>query len=96
MERGYRSISAKLRREDLETDVGLLAVVVEVLGDAYFIKPKGRRSNARLAGHLVWEVFGVHGLRFGDIVVVDVARNSEGRDRVTALRAVTDAEYENR
>jgi hypothetical protein len=85
-----------IKNSDAESAVGLLAVVVSVGADFYLVKPKGRRMNASLQGHKVWDAFAVHELKFGDLIVCDVERGATGKDVVTACRACSEEEYERR
>ena len=87
----------KLRptNDDPATEHGVLAVVVSQGYDCTFIRPKGRKCNALLKAQLLFDSFGVHEMRFGDMLVVDVARGDRG-DFVTACRSVTDEEFESR
>jgi hypothetical protein len=85
------------KREDPAVDLNLLAVVVDVRQDGdYIVKPRGRRHNAFLSGHHVFNAFQQHDLKFGDLVVVDVGRDAQGRDNVTALRGASQEEYDAR
>ena len=85
------------RAEDPTKERNLLAVVDGVgHSDCYFLRVKGRKRGVFLPGTLLWNSMQIHSLRFGDIVVVDVETDKDGKDSVTVLRACTDAEYESR
>jgi hypothetical protein len=80
---------------DPTTARDVLAVVVSQGYDCFFVRPKGRKGNALLKMQAVFDAFHVHDLRFSDVVVVDV-ETINGKDVVTALRAPTDEEFEQR
>jgi hypothetical protein len=89
----------KLRRnmEDDAIGTNLLACVVDIRSDGDFlVHPRGRRHNALLSATMAFNAFQNYSLRFADVLVVDVARDAEGRERVTACRGASEQEFESR
>jgi hypothetical protein len=85
------------RTEEPKYESNLLAVVDGIgHSDCYFLRVKGRKRGAFLAGTVLWNSLQIHSLRFGDIVCVSVETDDQGKDSITSVRAATDEEYDAR